>query len=47
MVLETVDDERRPAAQLGVETALVEPPARSAELDDEIGVTLLADRARR
>ena len=43
MVLETVDDERRPAAQLGVETALVEAPARSPELDGEIGVTLLAD----
>ena len=43
VVLETVDDERRPAAQLGVKTALVEAPARGAELDDEIGVALLAD----
>ena len=43
MVLETVDDERRPAAQLGVETALVEAPARSPELEGEVGVTLLGD----
>src|SRR5688572_22694828 len=45
VVLETVDDERGAGSELGVEAAFNEPAPRGAELDNDVGIALLGERA--
>ena len=45
VILEAIDDERRTAAQLDLEATLAEPPARRAELGNDVGEPLLTDRS--